>query len=105
MPRKARDLYPNLIFTTRETADRPHQVIVSDMTVLKPWIFYLELTLYFDVFTKQIFTWKLSERRGGREQYLDGLTDVIELLRGKKRARPSSTLTRAPYIPPKRTTN
>lgn len=57
---------------------------MSDMTVLKPWIFYLELTLYFDVFTKQILTWKLSERRGGREQYLDGLADVVELLRGKK---------------------
>ena len=83
-PRKVRDLYPNLIFTTWETVDRPRQVIVSDMTVLKPWIFYLELTLYFDVFTKQILTWKLSERRGGREQYLDGLADVIELLRGKE---------------------
>ena len=83
-PRKVRDLYPNLIFTTWETVDRPRQVIVSDMTVLKPWIFYLELTLYFDVFTKQILTWKLSERRGGREQYLDGLADVVELLRGKK---------------------
>ena len=83
-PRKVRDLYPNLIFTTWETVDRPRQVIVSDMTVLKPWIFYLELTLYFDVFTKQILTWKLSERRGGREQYLDGLADVVEMLRGKK---------------------
>ena len=38
----------------------------------------------FDVFTKQILTWKLSERCGGREQYLDGLADVVELLRGKK---------------------
>jgi putative transposase len=83
-PRKIRDLYPNLIFTTWDTVDRPRQVIVSDMTVLKPWIFYLELTLYFDVFTKQILTWKLSERRGGWEQYLDGLADVVELLRGKK---------------------
>lgn len=83
-PRKIRDLYPNLIFTTWDTVDRPRQVVVSDMTVLKPWIFYLELTLYFDVFTKQILTWKLSERRGGREQYLDGLADVVELLRGKK---------------------
>lgn len=66
-PRKVRDLYPNLIFTTWETVDRPRQVIVSDMTVLKPWIFYFELTLYFDVFTKQILSWKLSNRRGGRE--------------------------------------
>ena len=58
--------------------------ITALQAVLKPWIFYLELTLYFDVFTKQILTWKLSERRGGREQYLDGLADVVELLRGKK---------------------
>ena len=36
------------------------------------------------MFTKQILTWKLSERRGGREQYLDGLAGVVELLRGKK---------------------
>ena len=82
-PRKVKDLYPNLIFTTWETVNRPYQVIVSDMMVLKLWIFYLELTLYFDVFTKQILTWKLSERRGGRNQYIDGLADVIELLRGK----------------------
>lgn len=58
--------------------------MVSDMTVLKPWIFYLELILYLDVFTKQSFTEKLSERRGGREKYLDSLADVIELLRNKK---------------------
>lgn len=83
-PRKVRDLYPNLIFTTWETVDRPRQVIVSDMTVLKPWIFYFELTLYFDVFTKQILSWKLSNRRGGREQYLYGLSDVIELLNGSR---------------------
>ena len=104
-PRKIRDLYPNLIFTTWDTVDRPRQVIVSDMTVLKPWIFYLELTLYFDVFTKQILTWKLSERRGGREQYLDGLADVVELLRGKKKNQPLSIPTKALCIPQKRTTN
>ena len=34
-PRKARDLYPNLIFTTWETVDRSRQVIVSDMTAWK----------------------------------------------------------------------
>ena len=83
-PRKVRDRYPNLIFTTWKTVDHPRQVMVSDMTVLKPWIFYLELILYLDVFTKQSFTEKLSERRGGREKYLDSLADVIELLRNKK---------------------
>ena len=80
-PRKVQDLYPNLIFTTWDTVDRPRQVIVSDMTALKFWIFYFEVTFYFDVFTKQILTWKLSERRGGRDQYIDGLADVVEMLK------------------------
>jgi len=83
-PRKVRDLYPNLIFTTWDTVDRPRQVIVSDMTTLKFWIFYFEVTFYFDVFTKQILTWKLSERRGGRDQYIDGLADVVEMLKGRE---------------------
>lgn len=81
-PRKERDKYPNLIFSTWETVDRPKQVIVSDMTAFKFWIFYFEVTFYFDVFTKEILSWKLAERRGCRDQYLDGLSEVKELLRG-----------------------
>ena len=81
-PRKVKDKYPNLIFSTWETVDRPRQVIVSDMTVLKPWYFYFEVTFYFDVFTKEILTWHVAERRGGRNQYIDGLKDIVELLRG-----------------------
>ncbi|MCF0111271.1 MAG: IS3 family transposase [Erysipelotrichaceae bacterium] len=81
-PRKERDRYPNLIFTTWDTVDRPRQVIVSDMTVFKFWILYFEVTFYFDVFTKEILSYKIAERRGSREQYIDGLTEVIELLKG-----------------------
>ena len=80
-PRKVKDKYPNLIFSTWETVDRPKQVIVSDMTTFKFWIFYFEVTFYFDVFTKEILSWKLAERRGSRDQYLDGLKDVVELLK------------------------
>ena len=80
-PRKMHDRYPNLIFSTWETVDRPRQVIVSDMTVLKFWIFYFEITFYFDVFTKEILSWKLAERRGAREQYLEGLQDIVTLLK------------------------
>ena len=80
-PRKVCDRYPNLIFSTWETVDRPRQVIVSDMTVLKFWIFYFEITFYFDVFNKEILSWKLAERRGAREQYLDGLQDIVTLLK------------------------
>ncbi len=81
-PRKERDKYPNLIFSTWETVDRPRQVIVSDMTSLKFWIYYFEATFYFDVFTKEILSWRLAERRGSREQYLGGLADVVEMLKG-----------------------
>ena len=81
-PRKVKDKYPNLIFSTWETVDRPRQVIVSDMTVMKPFYFYFEVTFYFDVFTKEILTWHIAERRGGRAQYIDGLKDIVELLKG-----------------------
>ena len=82
-PRKVKDRYPNLIFSTWETVDRPRQVIVSDMTAFKFWYFYFEITFYFDVFTKEILSWQLAERRGAREQYIDGLKDVISLLKGR----------------------
>lgn len=81
-PRKVRDRYPNLIYSTWDTVDRPRQVVVSDMTALKFWIFYFEMTLYFDVFTKEILSWRLAERRGAREQYVDGLQEVVGLLKG-----------------------
>lgn len=82
-PRKVRDKYENLIFTTWETVDRPRQVIVSDMTVFKTWFFYIEVTFYFDVFTKEILTYSAADRRGSRDQYIDGLVDVVEMLKGK----------------------
>ena len=82
-PRKVKDRFPNLIFSTWETVDRPRQVLVSDMTAFKFWYFYFEITFYFDVFTKEILSWQLAERRGAREQYIDGLKDVISLLRGR----------------------
>ena len=81
-PRKVKDLYPNLIFTTWETVDRPKQVIVSDMTAFRFRYYYFEVTFYFDVFTKEILTAKVADKRGSRDQYIDGLEDVIGLLKG-----------------------
>ena len=80
--RKEKDKYPNLIFTTWETIDRPRQVIVSDMTAFKFWILYFEVTFCFDVFTKEILTYRIAARKGDRQQYIDGLEDVRELLKG-----------------------
>lgn len=81
-PRKVKDRYPNLILTTWDTVDRPRQVVVSDMTAFKVLYMYFEVTMYFDVFTKEMLSWRLAERRGAREQYTGGLEDVVELLRG-----------------------
>ena len=36
------------------------------------------------MFTKQILTWKIADRRGYRNQYIDGLEDIVKLLRGCK---------------------
>ena len=81
-PRKIRDKYPNLIFSTWNTVDRPRQVIVSDMTAFWANYKYWELTMYFDVFTKQILSWSLSSSRGDRKTYVDGLKDLLRLLEG-----------------------
>ena len=80
--RKIKDRYPNLIFTTWDTVDRPRQVIVSDMTAFKFWILYFEVTFYFDVFTKEILSYRIAARKGDRYQYINGLEDVKELLKG-----------------------
>ena len=82
--RKEKDKYPNLIFTTWDTVDRPRQVIVSDMTAFKFWILYFEVTFYFDVFTKEILTYRIAARKGDRYQYINGLEDVRDLLKGQK---------------------
>ena len=79
-PRKIKDKYPNLIFAAWQYVDRPRQVIVSDMTSFYVGRQYYELTMYFDVFTKQILSWSISDRRGAREPYLYGLQKVLDLL-------------------------
>jgi len=75
--RKVRDPYPNLIFSTWETVDKPRQVIVSDMFAFWTRIKFWELTLYFDVFTKQILGHGITCRRGYPGIYYDGLKQVL----------------------------
>jgi transposase InsO family protein len=76
-PRKIKDPYPNLIFSTWETLDRPRQVIVSDMTAFWTRMSYWELSLYFDVFTKQIIGRGLTSTRGYPGIYYDGLEQSL----------------------------
>ncbi|MDN5315162.1 MAG: hypothetical protein PWP10_3912 [Clostridiales bacterium] len=84
-----KDKYPNLIFSTWETVDRARQVIVSDMTAFTVYQVYYELTLYFDVFNKEIISWRLTDHRGNRDQYIDGLKDIVALLEGLDRDQPT----------------
>lgn len=81
-PRKVKDRYANLIFSTWDTVDRPRQVIVSDMTAFHISYMYIEVTFYFDVFTKEMLSYRMAERRGDRLQYMGGLEDVVSLLKG-----------------------
>lgn len=75
---KARNIYPNLVFTTWDTVDRPRQVIVSDMTAFWTKTRYWELVMYFDVFTKQIIGHGLTKQRGWPGVYYEGLKESIE---------------------------
>jgi len=81
-PRKTRDPYPNLIFSTWETVDRPRQVIVSDMMAFWTRMRFWELSLYFDVFTKQILGHGLTDKRGNPIIYYDGLGRALSKLEG-----------------------
>lgn len=76
--------YPNLIFSTWETVDRPRQVLVSDMTAFWTKSRYWELALYFDVFTKQIVGRGLTQRRGWRGIYYESLSQAIEAVERAK---------------------
>lgn len=78
--RKVKDPYPNLIFSTWDTVDRPRQVIVSDMTAFWTRTRYFELALYFDVFTKQIVGHGLTKRRGCNGIYYKGLCQAVDAI-------------------------
>lgn len=76
-PRRVKDPYPNLVFSTWETVDRPRQVMVSDMTAFWARYNYFELTLYFDVFTKQILGRGITTKKGSPLTYYGGLNQAL----------------------------
>ena len=52
------------------------------MTMFRNRYTDFEVTFYFDVYTKEILTYRATRQRGDRMQYIDGLNDVIGLLKG-----------------------
>lgn len=71
-------IYPNLLMTGMQL-DGPLQCVVSDMTAFYLKGIYYELTLYMDVWNNEILTYSLSEKRGDRMTYIDGLNGLIAL--------------------------
>ena len=71
-------VYPNLLMTGLNL-DGPMQCVVSDMTAFYLKGIYHELTLYMDLWNNEILTYSLSERRGDRMTYIDGLNALVEL--------------------------
>ena len=89
-PRKVKDKYPNLIYKTWDTVDRPRQVIVSDMTQFYVKGTVYELTLYFDAWNKEILGYGLGTRKGDTRSYYNGLKQVLERI---KKEQPEDLIT------------
>jgi len=73
--------FNNLIWNGWNKINKPLQVIVSDMTSF--WVnkTYYELTLYFDVWNKEIIGYGLSSRKGDINTYYNGLNQVLDLIK------------------------
>lgn len=73
--------FNNLIWNGWSKINKPLQVIVSDMTSFWANKTYYELTLYFDVWNKEIIGYGLSSRKGDIKTYYDGLNQVLNLIK------------------------
>ena len=71
-------IYPNLLLSGLNI-DGPLQCVVSDMTVFYVHGIYHELTLYMDLWNNELIAHSLSEKRGDRMTYINGLEDVVKL--------------------------
>ena len=71
-------IYPNLLMTGLDLTG-PMQCVVSDMTAFYLKGVYHELTLYMDLWNNEILTYSLSERKGDRMTYINGLNALVEL--------------------------
>ncbi len=69
-------LFPNLLLS-KITPERPFQTVVSDMTAFWVGRQYHELTLYMDLFNNEIVAYGLSNIKGDRNSYFNGLKELI----------------------------
>jgi len=50
---------------------------------------YYELTFYFDAYTKEILSYKLTDKRGDTSPYYDGLKDVLKIIKKEESIEPT----------------
>lgn len=82
-PKEETKSYDNLVMASMKL-DGPLQVAVSDMTAFYVKEVYWELTLYMDLWNNEIIGYGLSNRRGSRDTYYEGLNMVVEKIKGIK---------------------
>jgi len=70
--------YPNLL-TSDMNIDGPYQCVVSDMTAFWCQKTYYELTIYMDIWNNEIVSYGLSQKRGDRNSYFEGLHQLLEI--------------------------
>lgn len=83
-PDEENKIFNNLIWSGWNKVNKPLQVIVSDMTAFWANKIYYELTLYFDVWNKEIIGYGLSSRKGDTKTYYDGLNQVLTKIKEEK---------------------
>lgn len=76
-PGQKNKIYANLLLADLAVT-RPFQIVVSDMTAFWCQGIYYELTLYRNLFNNAIVSHDLSNKKGDRNTYLNGLNSLIE---------------------------
>ena len=80
-PGEEQKKYNNLMWNGWKNIKKPLEVIVSDMTSFWVKNTYYELTLYFDVWNKEIIGYGLGSKRGDIKTYYTGLKQVLERIK------------------------
>ena len=89
-PQEENYKFNNLVWNGWKNISRPYEVIVSDMTMFYIRGIIYELTLYFDVWSKEILGYGLGMRKGDIQSYFDGLNQVLERI---KKEQPDGLIT------------
>lgn len=74
-------VFPNMLLQGINI-EGPLQCIASDMTAFYVHGVYYELTLFMDLWNNEILTYSLSQKRGDRMTYINGLNALIEIKKG-----------------------